>query len=83
MLPHEDKMSVPELFYCTFKVQKQHKQGKALPTRGILSCSGTLTENNALYVEYKIKHIGQNHKTYWTKPQIIFTRDTRFLALQS
>ena len=47
MLPHEDEMPVPELFYCIFKVHKQQEQGKAPPTRGILSCSRTLTENNA------------------------------------
>ena len=65
MLPHEDKMPVPELFYCTFKVHTQHEQAKAPRTRCILSCSGTLTENNALYVEYKTKHVGQNHKSYF------------------
>ena len=54
----------PAKFYCTFKVHKTHEHGKAPPTRGIVSCSGTLTENIALFVENNIKDVAQTHESY-------------------
>ena len=42
--------TVPGRFYVTFKVH-QHENGKASPIQGIVSCSGSFTENIALYVK--------------------------------
>ena len=64
MLPPEEDTPVPGRFYCTFKVHKDHEHGETPPPRGIVSCSGTLTENIALYVESKIKDLGKSHSTY-------------------
>ena len=64
MLPPEEKLPVPGQFYCTFKVHKKHEHSKAPPTRGVVSCLGTLTENIALYVEHNIKYLAQTHETY-------------------
>ena len=64
MLPPEDATPVPGRFYCTFKVHKEHKHGETPPPRGIVSCSGTLSENIALYVENMIKDNGKTHSTY-------------------
>ena len=64
MLPPEADMPVPGRFYCTFKVHKEHEHGKAPPPRGIVSCSGTLTENIALFVEHHIKEAGKSHETF-------------------
>ena len=64
IMPKEDEAPVPGRFYCTFKVHKRYEHGKAPPPRGIVSCSGTLTENIAIYVEHHIKNIGKSHSTY-------------------
>ena len=64
MLPPEYATHVPGRFYCTFKVHKEHKHGETPPPRGIVSCSGTLSENIALFVENKIKDNGKTHSTY-------------------
>ena len=53
--------TVPGRFYGTFKVHKEHAPGVAPPKRGIVSCSGTFTENIALYVENHIKALGQSY----------------------
>ena len=53
MLP-PDKV-IPGRFYGTFKVHKSYAHGKAPPIRGILSTSGTLLENIAIYVEHHVK----------------------------
>ena len=60
MLPAENV--TPGRFYATFKVHKQYEHGKAPPLRGIVSCSGTVTENIALFVENEIKELGQSHR---------------------
>ena len=44
MLPPEEDILVPGIFYCTFKVHKDHEHGETPPLRGIVSCSGTLTK---------------------------------------
>ena len=64
MLPPEGALPVPGRFYCTFKVHKEHAHGKAPPPRGIVSCSGTLTENIAIFVEHNIKEAGKSHETF-------------------
>ena len=64
MLPPQDELPVPGRFYCTFKVHKKHKHGAAPPPRGIVSCSGTLTENIAIFVENHIKEAGLSHDTF-------------------
>ena len=64
MLPIKEDMPVPGRFYCTFKVHKNHEHGKAPPPRAIVSCSGTLTENIALYVEHHLKEAGQLHEAF-------------------
>ena len=50
-------------FYGSFKVHKKYEHGSSLTIRGIVSYSGTLTENIAIFVENKIKEIGQLHDT--------------------
>ena len=48
--------------YMNFKVHKQHTH---IPTpRPIVSWSGSITENIALFVENHIKHIATKHETY-------------------
>ena len=64
MLPSDDEVPIPGRFYCTFKVHKSFEEGKAPPPRGIVSCSGTVMENIAIYVEHHIQQLGQNHETY-------------------
>ena len=39
-------------FYCTFKVHKNHKEGEAPPERPIISSSGSITENQSLFLEH-------------------------------
>ena len=63
MLPKEET-PIPGRFYCTFKVHKKYEHGKAPPPRGIVSCSGTLTENIAIFAEHHIKELGQIHEAY-------------------
>ena len=64
MMPPKDEAPVPGCFYCTFKVHKKYEQGTAPPPRGLVSCSGTLTENIAIFVDHHIKELGQEHETY-------------------
>ena len=49
-------------FYMNFKVHKQHIH--IPPPRPIVSGSGSITENIALFVESHIKHITTKHETY-------------------
>ena len=63
-LPHADEAPIAGSFYCTFKVHKEYEHGKAPPPRGIVSCSGTLTENIAIFVENHIKELGQSHEAF-------------------
>ena len=51
-------------FYCTFKVHKKHEPMTAPPPRPIVSGSGSVTENVATFVEYHIKDIAKEHKSY-------------------
>ena len=66
------KEAHPGKFYATFKVHKPHKEGRAPPLRPIVSTSGSLTENIALYVEH------QFNKGYRPISWSIFARYTRF-----
>ena len=54
MIPPQDELQVPVRFYCTFKVHKKHEHRIASSPRGIVSCSGTLTENIAVFLVKKI-----------------------------
>ena len=63
VLPKEET-SIPGRFYCTFKVHKQYEHGKAQPPKGIVSCSGTLTENIAFFGEHHITELRQIHEAY-------------------
>ena len=62
MLPEEEVN--PGRFYATFKVHKEYISGKAPSERAIVSCSGTFTENIAIYVEHHLQEIGTSHDTY-------------------
>ena len=53
----DPKDRVPGRFYCTFKVHKDHKEGKAPPERPI-------TENASLFVEHHIKELGNKHEAF-------------------
>ena len=59
MLPAQDVN--PGRFYATFKVHKEYTHGTA-PC--IVSCSGTFTENIAIYVENQLQQVGISHSTY-------------------
>ena len=62
MKPEED--AKPGRFYATLKVHKDHEEGKAPPVRPIVSQSGSLTENIALFVETHLKEAARKHNTY-------------------
>jgi hypothetical protein len=51
-------------FYCTFKVHKKHEPMTAPPPRPIISGSGSVTENTAAYVEFHIKDVAKEHRSY-------------------
>ena len=59
-----DEKLVTGRFYGTFKVHKNYEHGTAPPLRGIVSCSGTMMENIAIYVEHHLKEIGKSHESY-------------------
>ena len=46
---------IPGRFYALFKVHKEYEHGKAPPVRAIISCSGTFSENIAIYVDHHLK----------------------------
>ena len=54
----------PAKFYEIFKVHKSHTPGKAPPERPIISASGSITENIALFVENHLKDLANKHSTY-------------------
>ena len=54
----------PAKFYELFKVHKSHTPGVAPPERPIISASGSITENIALFVENQIKDLANKHSTY-------------------
>ena len=54
----------PAKFYEIFKVHKSHTPGKAPPERPIISASGSITENIALFVESHIKDLANKHPSY-------------------
>jgi hypothetical protein len=54
----------PGRFYATFKVHKEYEHGTAPPERAIVSCSGTFTENIAIFVEHHLQEAGRSHRTY-------------------
>ena len=62
MTPAEDVK--PGRFYATFKVHKEYEHGTAPPERAIISCSGTFTENIAIFVEHHLQEAGSSHETY-------------------
>ena len=64
MSPADDDVPVPGRLYCTFKVHKEFEEGTAPPPRAIVSCSGTVMENIAIFEEHHIQHLGQSHETY-------------------
>ena len=64
MMPIEEQKTILGRFYCTFKVHKKYEHGRAPPPRGIVSCSGTLTENIAIYVEHHLKEVATTHESY-------------------
>ena len=47
-----------------FKVHKPHDSLTAPPPRPIISGSGSISENIAVYVEHNLKHIAAKHSTY-------------------
>ena len=51
-------------FYCTFKVHKEHEEGKPPPERPIVSGNESFTENIGSYIDHHIKELGQKHDTY-------------------
>jgi len=58
------KEAHPSKFYATMKVHKDHETGEIPPIRPIVSSSGALTENIALFVEHHIKEAGRSHEAY-------------------
>ena len=62
MTPAEDVK--PGRFYATFKVHKQYEHGTAPPERAIVSCSGTFSENIAIFVEHHLQEAGSSHSSY-------------------
>ena len=54
----------PAKFYEMFKVHKSHTPGKAPPERPIISASGSITENIALFVGHHLKHLANKHPSY-------------------
>ena len=55
---------IPGRFYALFKVHKDYEHGKAPPVRAIVSCSGTFSENIAIYVDHHLKDLGVSHPSY-------------------
>ena len=55
---------IPGRFYALFKVHKEYEHGKAPPVRAIVSCSGTFSENIAIYVDHHLKELGVSHPSY-------------------
>ena len=51
-------------FYANFKVHKPHKENTAPPSRPIISCSGSITENLGIYVDHFIKKVSTKHDLY-------------------
>ena len=51
-------------FYATFKVHKNHEEGKAPPERPIISGNGSITENISAYVDHHIKSLAVQHQSY-------------------
>ena len=74
----DPKNRVPGRFYCTFKVHKNHKEGKAPPERPIVSGSNSFTENASLFVEHHIKELATKHVSY-LKDTPDFLRQIQFI----
>ena len=51
-------------FYSTFKVHKDHEEGKAPPERPIISGNGSITENISAYVDHHLKSLAEQHQSY-------------------
>ena len=62
MLPDTD--AILARFYALFKVHKPYEQGSAPDVRPIVSCSGSMMENIAIFVENFIKSHGTSHESY-------------------
>ena len=54
----------PGKFYCTFKVHKDHEEGRAPPPRPIISGCGSIIENIGVFVEYFVKNEATKHRSY-------------------
>ena len=54
----------PGTFYATFKVHKTHHEPELPPLWPIVSASGSITENIALFVEHHIKELANKHDAY-------------------
>ena len=54
----------PAKFYEIFKVHKSHTPGQTPPERPIISASGSITENIALFVESHLKDLANKHPSY-------------------
>ena len=61
MIPGDRKVAK---FYMTFKVHKDHEEGKAPPERPICSGSGSTFENVSRFVEHHIKDHATQHPTF-------------------
>ena len=51
-----------DVFYRNSQVHKQHEHSPQ--TRPLISGSGSITENIAIFVEHHLKHIANKHDTY-------------------
>ena len=54
----------PGKFYCTFKVHKDHEEGRAPPPRPIISGCGSIIENIGVFVEHFVKNEATKHRSY-------------------
>ena len=54
----------PAIFYCIFKVHKEHEPMRAPPPRPIISGTNSITEALGKYVQYHIKDVANKHESY-------------------
>ena len=57
---------IPGKLYCNFKIHKKHNhEAKEIPpVRPIVSCSGSMLENAAIFVQHHLKDVANKHATY-------------------
>ena len=51
-------------FYATFKVHKQHEEGKAPPERPIISGNRYVSENISAYIDHHVKALAVKHFSF-------------------